>query len=95
MNARCRDVDKDELFLSSREFLRLLDDAGTSKVVNPTRARLIFRRAQSADDEDDGDVKFIKNSYFLTLCGSVCTKNLCWFRFPQRNQKLLDTTNIK
>jgi len=55
MNARCRDVDKDELFLSSREFLRLLDDAGTSKVVNPTRARLIFRRAQSADDEDDGD----------------------------------------
>lgn len=55
MNARCRDVKKEDLFLSSREFLRLLDDAGTSKVVNPTRARLIFRRAQSADDEDDGD----------------------------------------
>jgi len=55
MNSKCRNGKKDELFLSSREFIKLMDDMDMFKIIEPKRVRLIFRRAQTADDDADAD----------------------------------------
>ena len=56
MNSKCRNAKKEDLFLTSREFMKLLDDIGIFSSLDTKKARLIFRRAQTADDdfEDNG-----------------------------------------